>query len=382
MTSFPSPVVKPSSIPGRSISTQTSQQKHFMDLPFSHSSSPIQKLNSPTPRFQDNIDDYDDVFLSTPPSSQPSRRPQYRVIDVPPDPSGTWMKGGIQDADEDRGNQSRSILTPPESFQRLGNSFAVDGRESYTPITPTKDKGKARAHNMGTTPWQKIQDDPVCNVNISVAWPLKVFLRFQEHPFHERASLLRDPFQTQAQPLPRHLLEPTSGSMVSLLTNQQAELSADHIETLLQGLTTIPDYVRKLERKKTAAEKSNNAKARKIAELEGEVQKWVSSHLFSFTLTCHFIWTWQTKNNEQSSGRNCRCAKSEMALTHLRRACYLFTSDIYAFPHVWTYTIADLLWVYSVRYIFHCGTLFWNIRHINRTHFVPSVWTDWQNGRS
>jgi hypothetical protein len=77
--------------------------------------------------------------------------------------------------------------------------------------------------------------------------------------------------------------------MVSLLTNQQAELSADHIETLLQGLTTIPDYVRKLERKKTAAEKSNNAKARKIAELEGEVQKWVSSHLFSFTLTCHFI---------------------------------------------------------------------------------------------
>jgi hypothetical protein len=48
------------------------------------------------------------------------------------------------------------------------------------------------------------------------------------------------------------------------------EPSPDSISTLLAG---IPEYLRKLERKKIAAEKSSQAKAKRIAELETEVEK-------------------------------------------------------------------------------------------------------------
>jgi hypothetical protein len=52
-----------------------------------------------------------------------------------------------------------------------------------------------------------------------------------------------------------------------------AELSPDSISTLLSTLDGIPEYLRKLERKKIAAEKSSEAKAKRIAELEAEVEK-------------------------------------------------------------------------------------------------------------
>jgi hypothetical protein len=53
------------------------------------------------------------------------------------------------------------------------------------------------------------------------------------------------------------------------------ELSPDSISTLLSALDGIPEYVRKLERRKIAAEKSSDAKAKRIAELEAEVEKYV-----------------------------------------------------------------------------------------------------------
>ncbi|RDB24917.1 hypothetical protein Hypma_007738 [Hypsizygus marmoreus] len=56
-------------------------------------------------------------------------------------------------------------------------------------------------------------------------------------------------------------------------TELSTELSADTISTLLDRMDGIPDYVRKLERKKIAAEKSNEAKAKRIAELEKEVER-------------------------------------------------------------------------------------------------------------
>jgi len=52
-----------------------------------------------------------------------------------------------------------------------------------------------------------------------------------------------------------------------------AELSPDAISTLLSAMDGIPEYVRKLERQRIAAEKSCDAKAKKITELEAEVQK-------------------------------------------------------------------------------------------------------------
>lgn len=55
------------------------------------------------------------------------------------------------------------------------------------------------------------------------------------------------------------------------------ELSPD---TLLSALDMIPEYVRKLERKKIAAEKGSDAKAKRIAELEAEVEKYVLKQYF------------------------------------------------------------------------------------------------------
>jgi len=51
------------------------------------------------------------------------------------------------------------------------------------------------------------------------------------------------------------------------------ELSADAISTLVATLNGLPDYVRRMERKRTAAEKGNEAKVKRIAELEAEVEK-------------------------------------------------------------------------------------------------------------
>ena len=51
------------------------------------------------------------------------------------------------------------------------------------------------------------------------------------------------------------------------------ELSADAIAKKLQSLNQLPEYIRKLERKKKAAELSRDAKGRKIADLEAEVKR-------------------------------------------------------------------------------------------------------------
>lgn len=51
------------------------------------------------------------------------------------------------------------------------------------------------------------------------------------------------------------------------------ELSADSIALKLQDLNKLPGYIRKLEKRKVAAEMSRDAKARKIVHLEAEIQK-------------------------------------------------------------------------------------------------------------
>jgi hypothetical protein len=51
------------------------------------------------------------------------------------------------------------------------------------------------------------------------------------------------------------------------------ELSADSVAKKLELFNRIPDYIRKLERRKVAAEMSRDAKARKIVHLESEVER-------------------------------------------------------------------------------------------------------------
>ncbi|CAA7261723.1 unnamed protein product [Cyclocybe aegerita] len=62
-------------------------------------------------------------------------------------------------------------------------------------------------------------------------------------------------------------------SQETLDGEDQEELSADLIAKLVQPLGDIPAYIRKLERKKVAAEKSRDIKAAKIVDLEKEVER-------------------------------------------------------------------------------------------------------------
>lgn len=50
-------------------------------------------------------------------------------------------------------------------------------------------------------------------------------------------------------------------------------ITGDQIQDLVQGLSGIPDYVKKLERKLLAMQKSNDSKAKRIKELEAEVRE-------------------------------------------------------------------------------------------------------------
>ena len=101
--------------------------------------------------------------------------------------------------------------------------------------------------------WQRIQAD-------------------EENPFHERAASLHGLSASTSLPSPSHPLPTTTGTPES-------------IKTLLSDLTTtLPAYITKLERKLVAAEKSSEAKLKKIGELERDNGMYVSFSLPNFII--------------------------------------------------------------------------------------------------
>lgn len=127
------------------------------------------------------------------------------------------------------------LMTPPGTDRTEGwNGFAVGPPES-----PLKGKGKDRDDEPSMSQWQGTQAN-------------------EDNPSHERAASLRGRSHTTSAsfPSPSHSLPTTTETPES-------------IKTLLSDLTsTLPAYIAKLERKQIASEKSNEAKLRKIGELE------------------------------------------------------------------------------------------------------------------
>ena len=64
-------------------------------------------------------------------------------------------------------------------------------------------------------------------------------------------------------------------SQITACSETSDEFSADSVARKLQFFNELPDYIRKLERKKLAAERSRDAKGRKILDLEAEVERQV-----------------------------------------------------------------------------------------------------------
>lgn len=71
--------------------------------------------------------------------------------------------------------------------------------------------------------------------------------------------------------------ESTPSMFASALLLDSASLSVEKIASLISLVNTIPDYVRKLERKLVAAERSNHAKAKRISDLELDIERFVAT---------------------------------------------------------------------------------------------------------
>jgi len=70
----------------------------------------------------------------------------------------------------------------------------------------------------------------------------------------------------------RETKEP-SMSQNTVCSEISEEFSADSVARNLQFFNELPDYIRKLERRKLAAERSRDAKSQKILDLEAEVER-------------------------------------------------------------------------------------------------------------
>ncbi|PIL36137.1 hypothetical protein GSI_01797 [Ganoderma sinense ZZ0214-1] len=202
------------------------------------------------------------------PASRPPQTPSSRRAGS----SRAYASGGnATEFDSGARSMTSSLLTPPGSVLR-DHQHAEDRAPSPTsrrgrdtsiggPLlrgsqrqgrgldgSPSPPHSRSSASGRERSQWQMIQDDP-------------------ENPFHERAAALRAGSQAQASPAVDAAPEAESAKGLS------GPLSADRVEQQIASLANLPEYIRKLERRERAAQKSAEVKAKKIAQLEEEVQR-------------------------------------------------------------------------------------------------------------
>lgn len=155
-----------------------------------------------------------------------------------------------------------ALLTPSEPTPSQKRKKIIEEALADQPIsTPSK----SQARTVHSTQESDHDDDAM-----AVLTPPSSLSNPQNRP-SERRQNSDDPFVVLFPQDSRA----TGGSSTTYDPGRDTALSPDTISALLGALDGIPEYVRKLERKKIAAEKSSDAKAMKIAELEAEIQKYV-----------------------------------------------------------------------------------------------------------
>ncbi|KAI1794084.1 hypothetical protein LXA43DRAFT_157185 [Ganoderma leucocontextum] len=200
----------------------------------------------------------------------PARLPPQTPSSRQAGSSRAYASGGNATEGDGGGSSMSTLLTPPGSLQRdhqpaedgASSSAGRRGRDSVPcPLlrerqgrgldpspspSPSPSKGSCRDRSQ----WQMIQDDP-------------------ENPFHERVAALRTSSQTS------FAVDAVSGVGIQAgsADGLPGPLSADLVEQRLNSLAGLPEYIRKLERRERAAQKSAEVKAKKIARLEEEVQR-------------------------------------------------------------------------------------------------------------
>lgn len=216
---------------GRRTPSDTGRQQRMADIESAIGST--SQIYSP-PQATTELDDDEDVFHST--VSSPPHSTHYHIHLPPPDMPRTPKRPRLE---HDGSRNNNIFMTSPRS----------DGSELKGPSTdvppesPSLGKRKEReGEESGVSQWQSIMRD-------------------QEHPYHERAASLRGAIQSaspQAVPSSQNTVVPSN-------------LTPEAVKGLIDNVShTLPSYFAKLERKQLATEKSNEAKVRRIEELESE----------------------------------------------------------------------------------------------------------------
>jgi len=160
---------------------------------------------------------------------RPAQALDYQLADVP---SRAPKRPRLEDVEDGTETGSSRSVTPPNASQRP----RCEGGLSSPPVTPMK---KRNADDGSNSQWQKMQNDQ---------------------------NYFRADLQSGT-------LDPAGVSSLVEGSSSPTEPNAESISLLLDGLSNVPAYVSKLERRNLAANKSNEAKAKRIIQLEDEIQK-------------------------------------------------------------------------------------------------------------
>lgn len=176
----------------------------------------------------------------------------------------------------DRGNLPP---TPKSNPQASHSAF----REQ--PLTPTPLKRGLSDEDM-MTPSQKrlkiMSEHPDFSCD-SVSTPQFVRSQMQYDPEKEMPQTPQRVRSQRSFTIPAHSQSSTAPSL-SQESISREEITADSVEEMVQSLSGLPAYIRKLERRKIAAEKSRDAKANKIQALEAEVERCVLPVIYLFVI--------------------------------------------------------------------------------------------------
>ncbi|CCM01142.1 uncharacterized protein FIBRA_03190 [Fibroporia radiculosa] len=201
--------------------------------------------------------DEEERFWQSPPRDEvgsSSREPILRLADILPNPQTPPRECSSPNylhLDETPHSMSgrTGILTPPSSGLTSGHGVGplLNQSDQFPQDSPTTRKGKERDDRRRLlSQWERIQDDP-------------------GSPFHQYAATVRQELESEPQ---------SQRSIQSLADPSAVEdaVTADSAATHLAELANLPDHIRKLERKQAAAQKSIDAKSRRIKELEDIVE--------------------------------------------------------------------------------------------------------------
>ncbi|KII92825.1 hypothetical protein PLICRDRAFT_37618 [Plicaturopsis crispa FD-325 SS-3] len=236
----------------------TPHEKRLADIQAGLSGRPISP-STPPPKPRDN-DINEDIVMSTPRKnngSQPVAGSSSSQHSLPDSESAnrTPKRQRLMDSPDTQTSDhdgSQMLHTPPRSLHKTnGTSQSSQGGSFAPPESPTKGKGKEREQPNTSGQWPGIQDDP-------------------ENPFRGGAAAKHNSSQQSTEGSSRAAPPPLRAAFD--LTASSNEPTADSLADMLEDMAAFPAYIRKLERRRLAAEKSSDAKTRRIGELEAENQ--------------------------------------------------------------------------------------------------------------